>query len=283
MHTRVLIDKGDVIPGFGIDDRIFLGEGLFETIKVDSSHPCFAALHWQRMADSAHQLGIAFDLSLDDWYDCLIQQIRRDNLYHGGVKAILSGGSAPRGLVERSQVSQLILQTFNYQKANHPVRLVASSWLRDAANPIYRMKTVNYLEAVLARRQAITMGADDALFFNLHHCATETTCANLFLIKNNQLITPPLDHGILPGITRSRIVSLCEDQGIPFREQGVTKAMINEADALFIANSLHGIRAVFSVDEVIFAVTHPLIEQLIALLSSDELDNAKKQNSYPSE
>lgn len=283
MHTRVLIDKGDVIPAFGIDDRIFLGEGLFETIKVDSSNPCFAPLHWQRLAHSAGQLGIPFDLSLDDWCEHLIQQIRRDNLYHGGIKAILSGGPAPRGLAQRGQVSQLIFQTFNYQVLKHPIRLISTSWLRDAANPIYQLKTVNYLEAILARRQALTLGADDALFFNLQHFATETTCANLFLIKNNGLITPPLEHGVLPGITRSRILSLCQEHDIPCLEQGITKAMIEEADAVFISNSLQGIRAVLAVDQVVFEVAHPVIEQLITLLSLDELNNAKKQNSYAGE
>ncbi|MBL7478371.1 aminotransferase class IV [Legionella bononiensis] len=283
MHTRVLIDKGDVTPVFGIDDRIFLGEGLFETIKVDSSKPCFAALHWQRLSHSARQLGIPFDLSLDDWCEHLIQQIRRDNLYHGGIKAILSGGSAPRGLAERGQVSQLIFQTFNYHILNHPIRLISTSWLRDAANPIYQLKTVNYLEAILARRQALTLGADDALFFNQQHFATETTCANLFLIKDNQLITPPQEHGVLPGITRSRIFSLCQEHNISCIEKGVTKVMIEEADAVFISNSLQGIRAVLAVDQVIFEVAHPLIEQLISLLSFDELNNTKKQNSYAGE
>lgn len=283
MHTRVLIEKGDVIPAFGIDDRIFLGEGLFETIKVDSSIPCFANLHWQRLANAARQLGIPFDLSADDWFEHLIQQIKRDNLYHGGIKAILSGGSAPRGLAERGQVSQLIFQTFNYQTLNHPVRLISIPWLRDEANPVYQLKTVNYLEAVLARRHALSLGADDALFYNLQHYATETTCANLFLIKNNQIITPCLEHGVLPGITRSRILTLCDKENISYLETAVTKSMFEEADAVFITNSLQGIRRVLAIDQTIFEVNHALTDQLITLLSADDLNNTKKQNSYACE
>lgn len=269
MHTRVLIDKGDVAPAFGLDDRIFLGEGLFETLRVDSSKPCSSFLHWQRMSHSAEKLGIPFDLSFDDWQEHLIQQIKRDNLYHGGIKIILSGGSAPRGLAEQGQVSQLMFQTFNYTVLNHPIRLHSASWLRDAGNPIYQLKSVNYLEAILARRQALATGCDDALFFNTKHHATETTCANLFFIKEGELFTPSLKDGVLNGVTRLRILSHCIQQKIPCIELSLTKTMIREADAVFITNSLQGIRLVQSFDEFNFEVSHPLTEQLITLLAED--------------
>lgn len=267
MHTRVLIDKGDISPSFAIDDRIFLGEGLFETLRVDSSRPCFAELHWQRLSDSAQKLGIPFDLSLDDWQEHLVAQIKRDNLYHGGIKAILSGGSAPRGLAEQGQVSQLIFQTFNYAVHKQPVRLSSVSWLRDAASPIYRLKSVNYLEAIIARRQALSASADDALFYNTAHRATETTCANLFIIQNNILLTPPVDDGVLPGITRARVQTLAEQHHISCKELSLTKEMIKEADAAFITNSLQGIRFVHSLDEAVFDLSHPLLEELVTLLA----------------
>lgn len=267
MHTRVLVEKGEIVPAFGIDDRIFLGEGLFETLKVESSKPCSSYMHWQRLADSARKLGIFFDLSFDDWHEHLIQQIKRDNLYHGGIKAILSGGTAPRGLAERGHVSQLIFQTFNYTVHKHPVRLISTTWLRDGANPVYQLKTVNYLEAILARRYALEQGADDALFYNLQGHATETTCANLFLIKNNEVLTPRLEDGVLPGIIRARLLLLCEQHHIRCYETSITTAVLKDADVLFITNSLQGIRAVLSLDDIIFEVNHPLLQQLNTLLS----------------
>ena len=267
MHTRVLIDKGDISPSFAIDDRIFLGEGLFETLRVDSSKPCFAHMHWQRLDNSARKLGIPFDVSYEDWQDHLIGQIKRDNLYHGGIKAILSGGSAPRGLAEQGQVSQLMLQTFNYTLRSQPVRLISASWLRDGANPVYQLKSVNYLEAIIARREAIAKGADDTLFYNSKYYATETTCANLFLIKNNTLLTPPVGDGVLPGITRSRVLTTSLQQHVSCIERSITKTMIEEADAIFVTNSLQGIRGVHSLDDIDFDLTHPLLEQFISWLS----------------
>lgn len=267
MHTRVLIEKGEIIPAFGIDDRIFLGEGLFETLKVESSRPCLPYLHWQRLNDSARKLGIFFDLSFDDWHEHLIQQIKRDNLYHGGIKAILSGGAAPRGLAERGHVSQLIFQTFNYTLYKHPIRLMSAAWLRDGDNPVYQLKSVNYLEAIMARRHALEQGADDALFYNLQHHATETTCANIFLIKNNEILTPRQEDGFLAGIIRARLLLICEQHHIPCIQVSITKSMLNDADAVFVTNSLQGIRSVLALDDIIFEVSHPLIEQLNSLLS----------------
>ncbi|KTC90978.1 aminotransferase class IV [Fluoribacter dumoffii] len=266
IRTRVFTEDDSCVV-FPIDDRIFLGEGLFETLKVEGAKPCYANLHWQRLSESAPKMGIPFDLSYEQWLEHLLHKIKRDNLYHGGLKAILSGGSAPRGLGAHGQISHLAFQTFNYTVETHPLRLVSASWLRDENNPVYQVKSVNYLEAILARRQANATGADDALFFNLQHHATETTCANLFLIKNQSLMTPPLGDGVLPGITRSRVLQLSTQQGIMCKEISLTKPMLEEADALFVTNSLQGIRPICSLDNREFNVSHPLLNQLSSFLS----------------
>ena len=263
MHTRVLVEREGLSPAFAIDDRIFLGEGLFETMRVDSAKPCFADLHWQRLTKAALALGIPFDVSFDDWYGHLLAQIKQDNLYHGGIKALLSGGSAPRGLAQQGQVSQLILQTFNYTLREQPLRLVSAAWLRDSSNPVYQLKSVNYLEAIIARRQALAQAADDALFYNSLQHATETTSANLFLIKNNALLTPTLSEGLLPGITRSRLLALAQQLQSPWSECSITKSVIEEADALFVTNSLQGIQQIVSLDGRVFSLDHALVIELV--------------------
>lgn len=264
MLTRIVVESSDNSSSFARDDRIFLGEGLFETLRVSSAAPCFADLHWQRIHDSARALGIPFEVSIEEWHRLLQEQIKKDNVYHGGIKALLSGGSAPRGLAQQSQVSHLMLQTFNYAVSQHPVRLISVPWLRDAANPIYRFKTVNYLEAINARRLALNVGADDALFFNMQHHVTETTCANLFLVIDDQLFTPSLVDGVLPGITRSRILSFCAQERLSYKELSITKELLLSADAVFISNSLQGIRKVEVFEDHYFACDHPLVERLIA-------------------
>lgn len=269
MHTRVLVEKGENSPSFASDDRIFLGEGLFETIKVSVSKPCFSELHWDRMSRSAKSLGIHFELSFDDWQEHIIQQIKKDNIYHGGIKVILSGGSAPRGLAEFGQVSQVLLQTFNYTITDTPIRLQRASWLRDANNAVYQYKSVNYLEAIIARRQALTQSADDALFFNTSLYATESTCANLFIIKNNELMTPMLTDGVLGGVTRSRILAYCAKHSISCLEKSISNEMLLAADFVFLCNSLQGLRRVSSFNGFSFPLENALYQKLLSVLPTE--------------
>lgn len=258
MPTQILLEGTTVAR----EDRIFLGEGLFETLKVADSKPCHARMHWQRLRDSAYQLGICFDVPFAIWQAQIDAQIKTDALVDGGIKAILSAGVAARGLAERGDVSQLFFQSFQYKPSDKPQRLISASWLRDAANPVYQVKSVNYLEAILARRQALAQDVDDVLFFNTSQHATETTCANFFIIKDDVILTPRVIDGVLPGITRARIASICEKEGILYQEIALTKAQIADADAVFTSNCLQGIKAVMSFDLLQFAITHPLIMSL---------------------
>ncbi len=271
MPTHILsIGKS---AAFISSDRIFLGEGLFETIRVDQQRPCYSQRHWQRMRQGASSLGISFDLSSERWYEQLIHCIQVATINVRGIKVILSGGCAPRGLDVHAETSTLLFEAFTYPHHRHALRLVSAHWLRDAKNPIYQVKSVNYLESILARRQALACGADDALFFNLDRHATETTVANLFIIKNDQLFTPMLANGVLAGITRSRLLSLSASSGIICTETSIDSAMVGEADAVFVTNALQGIRSVKSFDGSGVSVHHPLVTLLQDLLATDEVRN----------
>lgn len=266
MPIQVLTEQDVFAP----DDRIFLGEGLFETLRVVNARPCFSLLHWQRLKCSAQKLSIPFELSYDDWHELIVKCIKHDGLVDGGVKFILAAGKAARGLTHQAVISKMLVHSFTYTVANQPLRLMSSSWLRDAANPLYQLKSINYLEAISARRSALANGLDDVLFFNTAQHATETSCANIFIISNNQLITPPQADGVLPGITRFRILSLCNQHGISFSECSVTQNMLQQAQAVFITNSLQGIQVVSVWDETSYALNHPLIAQLNALIKNNE-------------
>lgn len=258
MPTEVLTDS----DSFGPKSRLLLGEGLFETMRVSKAKVVHASLHWNRLSQAAKSLDVPFDLNEESWLRLLEERIARANLVEGGLKVILAGKEAPRGLTNIAKDSQILVQAFQYTVNQNPVRLVSASWLRDAANPVYQVKSVNYLEAIIAQKEAQAKGYDDALFFNTNHQATETTCSNFFVIKNNTLLTPPLSSGVLPGITRAVILALCKEKEIPFEEVVLSKSMIASAQTAFITNSLQGIRVVASLDEIQFATTHPFIEIL---------------------
>ena len=112
-------------------------------------------------------------------------------LQNGGIKVILTRGRASRGLTAQGDSPNLLFQPFIFDRSLNPISLHTSSWRRDAKNPIYKVKSINYLEAILGRREALAAAADEILFFNLNFEVTETAIANMFIIKNNQVFTPP--------------------------------------------------------------------------------------------
>ena len=266
--------SGKSVP-FYSDERIFLGEGLFETLRVLDNRPCYSQLHWQRLQRAALFLQLPFELSPSVWYENLTQCIALNQVQDGGIKVILGAGNAPRGLVATSKKSRLVFTAFNYLAENTAVKLGSASWLRDSRNPVYQFKSINYLEAIIARRQAQINGIDDVLFFNTEQCATDTTTANLFIIKNNQLFTPSLQSGLLPGIIRQRLLSLCQENNIVCFECNLNKTSLSEADAVFICNALQGIRPVSVIDNTVFKANHSLIAQLQAILAADQRNSLR--------
>lgn len=269
MTTLVFINKNGQNAPVSMDDRIFLGEGLFETLRVAHGKPCYAKLHWQRLQNAASFLDIPFDVSLELWLTKLLQCIQTAELQHGGVKIILSGGRAARGLLAKTEASHLIFSAFSYVKNTRALNLISAPWTRDHNNPIYKLKSTNYLEAIIAQRHAKNAGADDVLFFNDLNHATETSLANFFIIKNNQLYTPPIESGLLAGIIRQRLLMLSKDNAIGYSESPLDNADLVQADAMFVCNSLQGLRAVSTFDQVPFAISHPLFTLLQDLLAKD--------------
>ena len=269
MSTQILNNKKK--SSFTSDDRIFLGEGLFETLRVEQKRPLYPKLHWQRMREAAVVLNIAFDVSYDVWCEQLNVCIQDAKINRGGIKVILSGGRAPRGLALHADMTSLVFDAFVFNSEQHPLRLISAPWLRDAKNPVYQLKSVNYLESILARRHAKIAGADDALFFNMDQHATETTVANVFIIKHDKLLTPMLTDGALAGIIRSRVLLLAKNVGISSVETPIDKKTIANADGIVVTNALQGMRTVKWFDGVSFKTNHPLVNFLQHELEVDEV------------
>lgn len=248
------------------DERIFLGQGVFETLKVCAGRPLFAEAHFRRLQQSASALGIAFDIDFPAFEERLLQALAGADVSSNGLKVLVSAGSAPRGYLHEPRAPGMHVQVFTYTPQTAPVVLVSVPWLRDAANPLYGHKTVNALENLLAAKDAHARGAGDALFFNTRGHATETTTANLFGCSAGRLWTPPLNDGVLPGITRARVFDICKELGIPCEERPVDDALLAGADALALTNSLQGLRHVAAFNGQVYTLPHPLMTAIAASL-----------------
>jgi branched-chain amino acid aminotransferase len=225
------------------DRGLLLGDGVFETIAVINGKPLWLAEHLARMERSVAELGIAFaDKTLLGGIASVLAK-------SGGkmevLRVTLSRGVTARGLAGQGGAPSLLitLEGFDAKNLFQSCRLKVSTIRRNESAPSSRLKTLSYVDGVMAAREVAT-AADDALMLNTAGLVASSTVANLFLLKNGELITPALDQGILGGITRSLLLA---GAARPV-ERAVSLAELFTADAVFLTNSLRFIRTVSQIN-----------------------------------
>jgi branched-chain amino acid aminotransferase len=175
-----------------------------------------------------------------------------NHLNEAAVRITLSRGPAARGLLPSgTPTPTLLVGAAQLPPVAPPARLVISEITRrNEFSPLSRIKSLNYLDGVLARQEAEKAGADDALLLNTAGNVAEATAANVFLLMNGEWITPPVEDGALPGIARALLL----EHGVA-REQRITCSDLPEAQAGFLSNSL-GRRVLRAAGDVPFDAMH---------------------------
>lgn len=222
------------------DDRGFtLGDGLFETVRVAAGQPRHLERHLARLRDGAAVLELPVPAGIAAACAALIAAA---GLADGALRVTLSRGPAPRGVLPPPAPSPTLLITAGPLPPSTPLRaVIARTTRRNEHSPLSRLKTLNYLDAVLARQEAARRGADEALMLNTAGRLAEATAANLVLRIGDRVFTPPVAEGALPGIHRGLIL----EHGMA-EERPLTLEDLAVADEIVLCNSL-GVRAVIAV------------------------------------
>lgn len=226
-------------------DRGFtLGDGLFETIRAEAGEPSELSRHLDRLGVGLQLLGLSNPYADAVLADALQAVLSANRLTAAVLRLTVSRGVAVRGVWPEGPIAPTVLITpAPSPKPLPPVRLiVARCTRRNEFSPLSRIKSLNYLDSVLARREAVEQGADDALLLNTQGFAAEATAANLFLIAGGRMLTPPVDHGALPGVTRARLLDHCGAEEAEIRPEDCATA-----EAVFLSNSL-GLREAINLD-----------------------------------
>ncbi len=157
-------------------------------------------------------------------------------------------------------------------KAPDTVTAITAAIRRNETSPAARMKTLAYLDNILARREANAKGAGEALMLNTKGRLACGTIGNLFLWKGAALFTPALEEGVLPGITRAQIIALAEEEGLTCREAPLEPDTLRSCDGAFLTNSLVGLPRIRKVDGEALpdhALTGQLEAAYLALLEKE--------------
>ena len=251
--------KDAVIPVF--DHGFLYGEGVYETLRTYNGEPFLLDRHMQRLRTSAEMLVLSVPLT-----DAEIERRFRDT-----VKAAGLGGDAAHEAYIRILVTRGV-GDLTYDPAACPTPTVVvivkphvdapADWfakgVRVALVPVVRnhpgsvsplIKSNNLLNNALAMQSAVRRGAVEGIMRNYRGELAECTQSNLFIVKNGAALTPPIDAGLLPGITRAFLFEVGAEIGVPVREQVLKDPDLFGADEAFFTSTTREVVPIVQVDE----------------------------------
>lgn len=247
-----------------LDDRGFtLGDGLFETVLARRGELVALSAHLDRVSAGCAALG----LPRPDRAEA--ERLMRQALAEAGlegeraaVRLTVTAGSGGRGL-DRPQTPslRLVASAAPAPRPEAPARLVTAEVRRNERSPASRLKTLSYLDNVLARAEARAAGADEAVMLNTAGALACAAAANLFWIKDDVLFTPALTCGVLAGVARGEALAGAARLDVTVHEVAAGPEALVSADALFLTNALIGVRRVAALDDRAYP-PHGLIEKL---------------------
>ncbi len=248
MHD-CLID-GEITSQLPVTDRGFLyGHGVFETIACDSGKPVFWPLHIERLMEGCQRLGLKLpdeDTLLSDLQTACAGKLLSVVRICITARASERGYAAPRPVDIRRIISCHPWPTDVELPRLKGINIPIAEYRLSHNRALAAIKHCNRLEQVLAAAEPASIAAGEALLLDHDNFVISTLSANLFLAFGEQLITPRLDRCGVHGVTRAAIL---QNFGHRCEKRRVTQELLNEADEVFICNSIRGIWPVTGINE----------------------------------
>lgn len=226
-----------------LDYGFLYGYGLFETMRAYSGHVFRLEAHLARLHQAAKVLGMSLRV-IPDLPKAVYDTLEANHLTSARIRLTLSGGpGGPAPDITTCPEPTVLITARDYVPRPDGVyrqgfKVVVSSVGRNVHSPASGMKSLSYLDNLLARREARLAGADEAILVNEKGFIAEGSTSNVFFISGNVLFTPGEDSGILPGITRAVVIDLARSARIEAVEKKVSLEEFAAADEAFCTNSL---------------------------------------------
>ena len=256
------------------DHGLLYGDGVFEGIRVYSGKVFRLEQHLERLWNSAKAIWLQIPISREEMAQAVCDTVQVNQIQDGYVRLVVTRGAGTLGLdPNRTSHPQVIIiadcialyPPGYYEKG---LEIITVSTVRNhpaALSP--RIKSLNYLNNILAKIEGLQAGCEEALMLNHKGEVSECTGDNIFLVSKGTLFTPSVDAGILEGITRAVVIELAGRAGIPVRETPLTKHDVYIADEVFLTGSAAEIVPVVKIDSrpIGNGQPGPITRQLIAL------------------
>lgn len=257
-NTRVyingkLFDKADAKVSV-YDHGLLYGDGVFEGIRVYHGKVFKHKEHVDRLYESARSIALEIPMTRDDMMKAVDETVKANNKTNGYIRLIVTRGPGSLGLDPRKCEPQIIIivddiSLYPAELYENGLEIITAATIRNHPNAVNpRVKSLNYLNNILAKIEAIRAGCFEAIMLNHMGEVAECTGDNIFLVKNGVLKTTPSDSGILEGITRNTVMQIAKATGIPIVECGLTRHDVYTCDECFLTGTAAEIIGVTKVD-----------------------------------
>ncbi|MDG6950613.1 MAG: branched-chain-amino-acid transaminase [Nitrososphaerota archaeon] len=239
------------------DHGLLYGDGVFEGIRAYNGNVFRLADHISRLYDSAKVIRLRLPFSESEMTEAVLETMRKNGLRDAYIRLVVTRGAGDLGvdpaLCKKPTVFIIAESMASVLGPREPrvVKMIFSSYRRDAVDATsHEIKSLNYMNSILAKIEATSAGADDAIMLDHRGFVSEASVSNIFIVKERKLSTPSSSAGILHGITRRRVISLCSDSGLEVEERDITPFELTIADEVFLVGTKAEILAVGSVNGV---------------------------------
>ena len=225
------------------DHGFLYGDGVYEAIRAYDGNVFKLREHLDRLYESAHSIKIDIPLSKEEMSRLVVEVLRKNQLMNSYIRIVISRGRGRMGVDPRNCTKPTIVIMVEPREPlfGENVKGISAIMCSLRRTPSWsldpRIKTLNYLNNIMAKIEAIEAGVEEAIMLNEEGYVAETSTENIFVVKNGTVSTPHPSQGVLRGITRDAVIAVTKSLGYPVEERALTVHELYNADEVFVTGT----------------------------------------------
>jgi branched-chain amino acid aminotransferase len=250
-----LFDKADAKVSV-YDHGLLYGDGVFEGIRVYAGKVFRLREHVDRLYESAVAISLEIPMSREAMADAVVATVKANDKHEGYIRLVVTRGPGSLGIdPRRCDEPQVIIivddiSLYPAEVYDRGLEVITASITRNHPNSLNpRIKSLNYLNNIMAKMEATRAGCQEAIMLNQAGEVAECTGDNIFIVKRGVLKTPPATAGILEGVTRGAVIELARAAKLPFEMTSLQRHDIYTADECFLTGTAAEVVAVVKADD----------------------------------
>ena len=246
------------------DHGVLYGDGVFEGIRIYSGQIFEAEAHLRRLYDSARAIRLTIPIPPAQFKTAIEQTFKANNFTDAYIRAVVTRGAGYLGLAPNKCPKPSIfiiadtIELYPAEIYEKGMSVIVTSVIRNHPNAVSpRVKSLNYLNNILAKIEAVDAGVPEAIMLNHEGNVAECTADNVFIVRDGKVATPATYDGILEGVTRSVIIKLCNKLQIPCAEKTLQRHDLYIADECFLTGTAAEVAPITRIDGRPIGSGHP--------------------------